>query len=299
MEWIGSRVRTSPHVLSASILLRLGLERLRIKGAIRVVLLVVLILSVIPAPLLLAGPPFLTDDPVPVPFKHWEFYIFSTVDKTRTETNLQGPAFEFNVGAVPNLQIHLVLTIAGFYPQAGPQAYGFGDTEVGIKYRFLQETDYQPMAGVFPMIEIPTGNADLGLGNGWTWWRLPLWLEKSWGPWTTDAGGGYVVNPAPGQRNYYFGGWLLTRDFGQHLTLGGEIFAQGKSSDDTRSFMVFNLGGYIKITPNFQILFTGGHTLAGGNHTIGYLGLYWTGGFGSATKMPPGPKSIGSPLRIE
>lgn len=59
--------------------------------------------------------------------------------------------------------------------------------------------------------------------------------------------------------------------------MGGEIFSQGKSSDDTRSFAVFNLGGFFKITPNFQILFSGGHTLAGGNHTIGYLGLYWTG----------------------
>ncbi len=30
-----------------------------------------------------AGPPFLTDDPEPVPFKHWEFYLFSTVDAAR------------------------------------------------------------------------------------------------------------------------------------------------------------------------------------------------------------------------
>ncbi len=70
---------------------------------------------------------------------------------------------------------------------------------------------------------------------------------------------------------------FLTDDFGERLTLGSEIFSQGKSSDDNRSFAVFNLGGLFKITPNFQILFSGGHTLAGGNHTLGYLGLYWTG----------------------
>ena len=72
----------------------------------------------------------------------------------------------------------------------------------------------------------------------------------------------------------------MQRDFGARLTLGGEIFAQGKSSDDIRAFAVFNLGGFFKITPNFQLLFSGGHNLAGGNHTVGYLGLYWTGGFG-------------------
>lgn len=243
-----------------------------------------------------AGPPFLTDDPEPVPFKHWEFYLFSTVDATRKSTNGTGPAFEFNVGALPNLQVHLVLPLAFTAPQGEPSAYGLGDMEFGLKYRFIQETDYRPMVGVFPLLEIPTGDANRGLGNGRAWGKLPLWLQKSWGPWTTYGGGGYAINPAPEQRNYSFGGWLLQRDFGERLTLGGEIFAQGKSSDDTRSFAVFNLGGFFKITPNFQILFTGGHTLAGGNHTIGYLGLYWTGEFG---KGQTGPKSLITPTRGE
>jgi hypothetical protein len=179
----------------------------------------------------------------------------------------------------------------------GPPAYGLGDLEFGLKYRFIQETAHRPMVGLFPMLEIPTGNANRGLGNGRTWGKVPVWLEKSWGPWTTDAGGGYAVNPAPGQRSYFFGGWLLTRDFGKHLTLGGEIFAQGKSSDDIRSAAVFNLGGYVKITPNFQILFTGGHTLAGGGHTIGYLGLYWTGGFGSKPQVSGDPNFLKRILR--
>ena len=125
--------------------------------------------------------------------------------------------------------------------------------EFGLKYRFIQETDYRPMVGVFPLLEIPTGDANRGLGNGRAWGKFPLWLQKSWGPWTTYGGGGYAINPAPEQRNYSFGGWLLQRDFGERLTLGGEIFAQGKSSDEIRSFAVFNLGGFFKITPNFQL----------------------------------------------
>jgi hypothetical protein len=228
-----------------------------------------------------AGPPFLTDDPEPVPFKHWEFYIFSTIDDTRQNTNATGPAFEFNVGALPNLQVHLVLPMAYASLADGPKAYGLGDIEFGLKYRFIEETDHRPQVGIFPLLEIPTGDDDRGLGNGKAWGKLPLWFQKSWGPWTTYGGGGYAINPAPEARNYFFGGWLLQRDFGEKLTLGGEIFAQGRSSDDTRSFAVFNLGGFFKITPNFYLLFTGGHTFAGGRHTIGYLGLYWTGGFGS------------------
>ena len=42
-----------------------------------------------------AGPPFLTDDPEPVEFKHWEAYLFSTVDAMRKQTDLMVPALEF------------------------------------------------------------------------------------------------------------------------------------------------------------------------------------------------------------
>jgi len=126
-----------------------------------------------------AGPPFLTDDPEPVPFKHWEFYLFSTVDAGRKSTNGTGPAFEFNVGALPNLQVHLILPLGFTIPKGEPSAYGLGDMEFGLKYRFIQETDYRPMVGVFPQLEIPTGDANRGLGNGRAWGKFPLWLFPS------------------------------------------------------------------------------------------------------------------------
>ena len=100
----------------------------------------------------------------------------------------------------------------------------------------------------------------------------------SWGPWTTYGGGGYAINNASGSHHYFFGGWLLQRNFGEQLTLGGEVFSQEKSGDDARGFVLGNVGGFFKFTPNFYFLFTGGQTLTGGRHTITYLGLYWTGG---------------------
>jgi hypothetical protein len=246
-----------------------------------------------------AGPPFLTDDPEPVPFKNWEFYLFSTVDATPENTSATGPAFELNVGALPDLQLHMVIPIAYASPEGEPSAYGLGDMELGLKYRFIQETDSQPMVGVFPMLEIPTGDADRGLGNGKAWGKLPVWLQKSWEPWTTYGGGGYAINPASAARNYFFGGWFLQREFGESLTLGGEVFAQGRSSNDGRSFALFNLGGFFKITPDFNLLFSGGHTFAGGRHAVGYLGFYWTGGFGNGSPIHTGLNSLTSLQRRE
>ena len=40
-------------------------------------------LTLISAARTFGGPPFMTDDPEPVEYKHSEFYIFSTMDKTK------------------------------------------------------------------------------------------------------------------------------------------------------------------------------------------------------------------------
>ena len=223
-----------------------------------------------------AGPPFLTDDPEPVEHKHFEWYVFSTVDKAKDGTQVQAPAFELNYGFAPNFQAHVVFPFVASAPKDGPDAYGPGDTEFGVKYRFLQETPSCPMAGVFPMLEVPTGDADRGLGNGRTWARLPLWLQKSFGPWTTYGGAGYTINTAPEQRNYFFAGWLVQRKLSDQLTLGGEVFTQGKTEDSGQATTFANLGGYYNFTEHFSLLFSAGHSIADERHPIGYLGLYWT-----------------------
>ena len=49
---------------------------------------------VIVAPSLHAqGPPYQTDDPVPVDYGHYEFYIFGSADGTPVEMDSAGPAF--------------------------------------------------------------------------------------------------------------------------------------------------------------------------------------------------------------
>jgi hypothetical protein len=55
-----------------------------------VLLAALMVLTAIRVPTGFAGPPFLTEEPEPVPFKHWEFYVFSTVDAPRKSTNGRG-----------------------------------------------------------------------------------------------------------------------------------------------------------------------------------------------------------------
>ncbi len=142
-----------------------------------------------------AGPPFLTDDPEPVDLYHWEFYFFALGDRTAAGDSISAPAVELNYGIAANTQIHLIAPIADLSTPGTTWTSGYGDTELGIKYRLVNETDTLPQVGVFPMAELATGARSRGLGNGRTWYRLPLWLQKSWGPWTTYGGGGVALNP--------------------------------------------------------------------------------------------------------
>lgn len=229
-------------------------------------------------PPLRAGPPFLTDDPAPVDFGHREAYLFASGDRTGDGNAVNGPAMEFNYGVLPDTQLHLVMPIAHFTPSGGSTTTGPGDMELGVKYRFAHETATMPQAGIFPMVELPTGSADRGLGNGRAWFRVPVWLQKRWGPWTTYGGGGEAFNSAPGWRDHAFGGWLMQRDLGPHLTLGGEVFSQGADTVGGRGFTAVNVGGYFNFSERFSLLFSAGRSFRGERHMLWYLSLYWTWG---------------------
>jgi hypothetical protein len=245
-----------------------------------------------------AGPPFQTDDPEPIDYKNYEFYTFASADGTPVEMDSVGPAVEFNWGALPNVHLHIIIPAAEIFPSNNPKfapsgtganAFGLGDIEAGIKYRFVQETKRRPQIGTFVMFELPAGSAARGLGVGKTWYKVPIWVQKSFGPWTTYGGGGETLfNHVDGYRNFPFAGWLVQRDIGKKWTLGAEIFyhgAEGAATPQTRAAALLDVGGYYKFRdPGFQLLYCYGHTIAGQSENYAYLGLYWTWGHQDAAQ---------------
>lgn len=226
----------------------------------------------------LAGPPFKTDDPVPVDLGHLEFYIFATGQRVPGESSGIGPASEFNYGILPDTQFHIAATWAYDRPEGATSQHGFGDMETGIKFRFLHETDTRPQVSFYPLVEIPTGDADKGLGAGHTQVFLPIWIQKSFGPWTTYGGGGWWRNPGEGNRNWTFVGWLLQRDFGEHVTLGGEAFHTTASTLEGRASNGFDLGGQINLGEKHHLLFSAGRNVSGEPQSYFYFGYQFTTG---------------------
>lgn len=102
----------------------------------------------------LAGPPFMTDDPEPVDYGHWEVYGFSAGAHGSSDTSGLGPSVEVNYGARPNLQLHLIMGFAFDEPAGRPLRMGMSDIELGAKYRFIDPgpDDWWPQVGVFPSL---------------------------------------------------------------------------------------------------------------------------------------------------
>lgn len=242
-----------------------------------------------------AGPPYLTDDPDPVPLHHFEAYAFELSDSTPAAgTAFAGPSFEMNWGAAPNLQLHLVVPFVNAYAPGSPATHGFGDIELGAKYKLFDETKHRPEIGIFPFIELPAGDASRGLGVGSTWYRVPVWLKKGFGSWNLYGGGGEVFEHGNNYENYPFVGGLLQRKLSDKLTLGGELFGHGEELTGSQGIprsILANFGGFYSFTPHFQFLFAAGHSVAWNPETYTYLAAYWTWGKDSqpsaSTTHPP------------
>lgn len=317
---IGFRLKAYPRRLMFA--WRTGLSGLRCAGRsgrvklVRCLAALAILLPSWAVPQLLAqGPPYQTDDPVPVDLHHYEFYIFGGMDGTPVEVDSVGPAFEFNWGAAPRVQLHAILPWGVVAPLnhpayaaegagQGPTEFGLTDMELGAKIAYIKESKYVPQIGTFTMIEMPTGNYDKGLGVGKVWYRLPLWLQKNIGPWLLDGGAGETVVPQVGYRDFPYGGFLLKYTFPHdRVEFGGEVFShakEGLATPQTQASTLIDLGGYyhFKHNPHEQVLFCYGHSVAGQTENYAYVGMYWTWGGKDGNAPTPGNTWLPKPLEM-
>jgi hypothetical protein len=264
---------------------------------ISMMMILVYFLLALGAELAWAGPPFFTDDPEPVEYKHWEVYLATQwAHETEAATSGTLPHIEVNYGLLPDTQLHLIVPMAYSAPHGSSNQYGLGDLETGVKYRFIEEDEkgWRPQVGIFPLVDFPTGASSRGLGEGHIKIFFPIWIQKSWGSWTTYGGGGYWYQPGEDNKNYWFAGWLLQREFSKMLTLGAEIFNTSPKAVGESDETGFNVGGFLNLSEEHHVLFSLGRDIRGQNTFLGYLAFQWT--FGPAVKRPLLEKQVEQPM---
>jgi len=207
-----------------------------------------------------AGPPFLTDDPDPVDLHHAEINLIA--QQSRASTGRAGSVSgEVNVGCADETQCHVAVPVAFDHPADGSSQAGLGDVELGVKYRFLDRPDDGWSAAVYPTLDLPTGDTGRGLGNGRAQLLLPLWVQRSSGAWSWDAGVARLINRAPDAHDSWFTGLLAQRSFGDRLSLGAELFRRTSTAAGEPSAVGFNVGAIVDVAPHQNLLVSAGRGL--------------------------------------
>ena len=236
--------------------------------------IIILFSSLLIVQLCHAGPPFNTDDPEPVGLKHWEYYLSSMHVVQPGFMTGTLPHFEMNYGIITNGQFHVELPMNYNLIQHKDFQYGYSSTELGFKYRFFQSKDKSVQIGAFPIFEIPTIKNKNFSNNIQVY--LPVWLQKSWGKFTTYGGCGYWINTGNNNKNWLYAGWEVQYDFSEHLTLGGEMFYRTASTNEGDSFAGFNLGGLINFSDQLHLIFSFGHSITRDKSFMSYIGFLVT-----------------------
>jgi hypothetical protein len=244
----------------------------------------------------IAGPPFQTDDPEPTPYRHFEIYINSIFSHDGGTLSGTLPSLEVNYGLMPNVQFSVTLSRAFSHDTAAEWHAGFGDSEIALKMRFVQESATSPQIAFYPAIDLPTGDATLGLGNGTPKVFLPLWGQKSFGEWTVFGGGGVWHNPGTGNQNYTFTGLALQRDVNENLSFGAELFRSGAATIGDTATTGFSVGMIKGLDEHHKLLFSIGRGISGSNTLSTYAAYELYLGPKSAGKPePPSPEHIPTP----
>jgi hypothetical protein len=226
--------------------------------------LAVLALASVAAPAS-AGPPYLTDDPVPTDTGHWEIYAF-TAGEGRGSTFDDDAGFDLNYGPVKDVQLTATLPLS--FSEAPTEGWrsGTDNVELGVKYRFFHDQARGLSAAIFPRAILPTSSLT---SHGKIRFLLPLWLGKDFAGGTSlFGGGGYMINPGPGNRNFWQAGVAITHDLSKEISVGAEVTRQGSDTIGGTAQTRAGVGSIVHLAGPASLLVSGGPTWA--DHRTGY-----------------------------
>jgi hypothetical protein len=199
----------------------------------------------------LAGPPYLTDDPEPTDYKHFEIYNFTK--GTATQSGTSGEAgVDINYGGAPNLQLTATLPAAYNLPSGGALVGGFGNVELAAKYRFLTQQNFGLDVAVFPRVFLPSGAANVGERHAS--FLLPVWMQKDWGPWSAFGGGGCEIHRGGDSQDFCETGLVVTRQMTPELQVGLEIFHQTPDTKGGQATTSIGAGFHYDVSSTFHLL---------------------------------------------
>jgi hypothetical protein len=198
-----------------------------------------------------AGPPYVSDDPEPTDYGHFEIYTFNTGTTTRSGTNGE-TGIDLSYGAAPDLQLTATLPFGFDIASSGATQFGLSNVELAAKYRFLHQASFGWDVAVFPRVFLPSGSGAVGDRSASL--LLPLWVQRDLGNgWTTFGGGGCQIFAAASPQDSCMAGWAVTRQATSNLQIGTELFHQ-TASEAVPATTSLGIGAIYDVNKNFHLL---------------------------------------------
>jgi hypothetical protein len=206
---------------------------------------------VMPAQNAVAGPPYVSDDPEPTDYKHFEIYTFTNGTTTRDGTAGQS-GIDFNYGAAPDLQLTATLPEGYSRAATGGTSIGAGNIELAAKYRFLHQDSFGLDVSIFPRVFLPSGSNIIG--DNRVSLLLPVWVQKDWsGGWSAFGGGGCTVSERRAV-DFCQMGAVLNYQLLPKLQVGAEFFHQTADAGGTPATSSVGIGWRYDLNDTYHLL---------------------------------------------
>lgn len=232
-----------------------------------------------------AGPPLITDDPVPSAWKHWEIVTPLTLESAAGARVAETPALDVNYGGGKNLQLTGGTGIEWEQPFRDDSRVRLADLELAAKVRFLTtgRQDHQTQLAIFPRVIVPNSNHWSSVGLGTSEYELPLVWLRELGARTRLYGDVHVTIVHQADRNPVFAGIAFEREVNERWTLTGELYRESSETTGEETVSGFQLGFFRALRrtkadedAGIDLLFAGGWTFSPDRTVTLYLGPRFT-----------------------
>lgn len=222
------------------------------------------------------GPPLITDDPGTPGDGRWEINLGFTTEKLRSEMLYEAPLLDINYGLGERIQLKYEIPWLILDEEGGGTRSGLGDSEIGVKYRFLDEERHDVSMSIYPQFSFnnPTSSDERDLVDSGTELALPIQIARRAGPVELSLELGYsLIEHEEDEWSY---GLAAAGPLSERFELLGEVHGVA-TRDFEEDVLVFNLGGVLRVHENVNLLFSAGRSFRESSTTepelLGYLGL--------------------------
>jgi hypothetical protein len=224
------------------------------------------------------GPPMITDDPFTVGSNNWEINLLPTMERSRGTAVFEAPNVDINYGVGDRIQLKFEVPLIIRKDDGQPAIGGVGNTGIGVRYRFIDESKHGFAMSTYPAFEFNnrTNSVRRGLADAGHRLFIPVEIARTVKGFGINAEAGYLIEQYGGNSWEY--GFLFGRDVSDRFEALGEI--HGASPENfSASDLVLNVGSRVAMSDRLTVLMSVGRSLVNADAspaTIAALGVQLT-----------------------